>query len=224
MRAESASMRPRVFPAEDMRTNRRVRGAVPASMRPRVFPAEDAVPPALLAIDRTASMRPRVFPAEDGCKHPGRNMGCHRFNEAAGIPRGRPGQGCKHQRKHGRFNEAAGIPRGRLVPLAASLKVSQASMRPRVFPAEDTGDGAGRIPAPHASMRPRVFPAEDAPCTSQGPHRCGGFNEAAGIPRGRRHRNRRTRGLGRRFNEAAGIPRGRHPRIGLFTNANILLQ
>ena len=37
-----------------------------ASMRPRVFPAEDRQPP--LTYDRDvhpASMRPRVFPAED---------------------------------------------------------------------------------------------------------------------------------------------------------------
>ena len=61
-----------------------------------------------------------------------------------------------------RFNEAAGIPRGRL---------------PVVLP---------RIsPALGASMRPRVFPAEDgAPVV--GTPGCGkGFNEAAGIPRGR---------------------------------------
>ena len=40
--------------------------AVPASMRPRVFPAED--PPVAILLDPPylqASMRPRVFPAED---------------------------------------------------------------------------------------------------------------------------------------------------------------
>ena len=60
-----------------------------------------------------------------------------------------------------RFNEAAGIPRGR---------------RP--------WNGARSKPVP-ASMRPRVFPAEDgAPARELGPH-AKSFNEAAGIPRGR---------------------------------------
>ena len=61
-----------------------------------------------------ASMRPRVFPAED--------------------PRG-PCGGCPTRR---RFNEAAGIPRGRRQPFLDSLSLHiPASMRPRVFPAED---------------------------------------------------------------------------------------
>ena len=34
-------MRPRVFPAEDVRTLLDRHGVRPASMRPRVFPAED---------------------------------------------------------------------------------------------------------------------------------------------------------------------------------------
>ena len=38
-----------------------------------------------------ASMRPRVFPAEDS-RNPARRLRLHpRFNEAAGIPRGRLG-------------------------------------------------------------------------------------------------------------------------------------
>ena len=36
-----------------------------------------------------------------------------------------------------------------------------ASMRPRVFPAEDCRSGSGRQCGRLASMRPRVFPAED---------------------------------------------------------------
>ena len=58
-------------------------------------------------------------------------------------------------------------------------------------------------------MRPRVFPAEDLRlalgCNQHAP--C--FNEAAGIPRGRRWlvSNQITDWI--RFNEAAGIPRGR---------------
>ena len=37
-------------------------------------------------------------------------------------------------------------------------------------------------------MRPRVFPAEDARQQVEIPSGCAGFNEAAGIPRGRRER------------------------------------
>ena len=36
-----------------------------ASMRPRVFPAEDPVAGPVVGADCLASMRPRVFPAED---------------------------------------------------------------------------------------------------------------------------------------------------------------
>ena len=62
-------------------------------------------------------------------------------------------------------------------------------------------------------MRPRVFPAEDGIVgrSSPGPRGRMGFNEAAGIPRGRHIRKPTVltvRG-GVRFNEAAGIPRGR---------------
>ena len=60
-----ASMRPRVFPAEDGEAGRPEDGAGEASMRPRVFPAEDAREPAWMRQQRLASMRPRVFPAED---------------------------------------------------------------------------------------------------------------------------------------------------------------
>ena len=65
-------------------------------------------------------MRPRVFPAED-----------------AGSSR----QGCEPER---RFNEAAGIPRGRQ-PVGAQpeRRGVGASMRPRVFPAEDVCPSVG---------------------------------------------------------------------------------
>ena len=107
-------------------------------------------------------MRPRVFPAED-------------------MPANIVAQ-CSI-----RFNEAAGIPRGRLYVIFHCIVNHQASMRPRVFPAEDStgsasmyqypvgfNEAAGiprgrhddpgacnRQPEP-ASMRPRVFPAEDS--------------------------------------------------------------
>ena len=38
-----------------------------------------------------ASMRPRVFPAEDSAWRRTHSASGDRFNEAAGIPRGRPG-------------------------------------------------------------------------------------------------------------------------------------
>ena len=84
-------MRPRVFPAEDMKNFAGADGAYEASMRPRVFPAEDAPRGGRFPPRRggEASMRPRVFPAEDSrwrCTST-RPKTC--FNEAAGIPRGR---------------------------------------------------------------------------------------------------------------------------------------
>ena len=146
-----------------------------------------------------ASMRPRVFPAEDPSS---RNCASDRlrwpsFNEAAGIPRGRrlrtrwstrvvkPAGASMRPRVfpaedadsrytitpclvRTSFNEAAGIPRGRRRRWATRLQPPgrrEASMRPRVFPAEDHC-----IPARFESSR---LP-------------CGCFNEAAGIPRGRR--------------------------------------
>ena len=84
-------------------------------------------------------------------------------------------------------------------------------MRPRVFPAEDLDVKRQTPPKRMASMRPRVFPAEDAQ------HRCPhhstllGFNEAAGIPRGRLLLVGIAQPISPSgFNEAAGIPRGRH--------------
>ena len=58
-------------------------------------------------------------------------------------------------------------------------------------------------------MRPRVFPAEDVVLRVLRDLEVAGFNEAAGIPRGRLV----VVGFGvlyfLGFNEAAGIPRGR---------------
>ena len=88
-------------------------------MRPRVFPAEDRHERSQGTHDRRASMRPRVFPAEDVDGDQLADLVSTRFNEAAGIPRGR--------RRH---------------RPAARCHDRRASMRPRVFPAEDprTGD------------------------------------------------------------------------------------
>ena len=70
--------------------------------------------------------------------------------------------------------------------VARLINQAWASMRPRVFPAEDAERGLGLfVHDAEASMRPRVFPAEDSGGGSptRRPPRC--FNEAAGIPRGR---------------------------------------
>ena len=205
-------MRPRVFPAEDHRTDGGSGRRVTASMRPRVFPAEDLRHGACSDAHRggQASMRPRVFPAEDPSTSFARRAAGSCFNEAAGIPRGRRNHSVRRV-----FRE-------------------RASMRPRVFPAEDDQRNQNPRGETNASMRPRVFPAEDSRCVRlvwSAASNC--FNEAAGIPRGRhgapkggprgecasmrprvfpaedttirapRHRMRAS------FNEAAGIPRGR---------------
>ena len=110
-----------------------------ASMRPRVFPAEDvAAAEGDAGLSATASMRPRVFPAEDGFPNAAKSGNHSRFNEAAGIPRGRL-QGSRRSREAmaGCFNEAAGIPRGRRAQDDSPAERACASMRPRVFPAED---------------------------------------------------------------------------------------
>ena len=133
-------------------------------------------------------MRPRVFPAEDPSRGGCRRAQVRSFNEAAGIPRGRPvgvrlgrvngnrfneaagiprGRHALHMYAKCRgskgFNEAAGIPRGRLVAMRRWVERAVASFN------EAAGIPRGRPifspPSPpaiiHASMRPRVFPAED---------------------------------------------------------------
>ena len=119
-------------------------------------------------------------------------QGGARFNEAAGIPRGRLGmlQGerlmraasmrprvfpaedsdigkCVSSENCG-FNEAAGIPRGRRRRRQSEVESPGASMRPRVFPAEDASSHGCQDDARKASMRPRVFPAEDQLTGRQG--------------------------------------------------------
>ena len=98
-------------------------------------------------------------------------------------------------------------------------------MRPRVFPAEDSGEAVSTVAEKAASMRPRVFPAEDCSAwRGSGPVRSG-FNEAAGIPRGRRTRTRSCwPSISSCFNEAAGIPRGRPATFLAFGNSVRPLQ
>ena len=183
-----------------------------ASMRPRVFPAEDDGAFQRPARGRTGFNEAAGIPR--GRRHQ-RWAALTRsfcFNEAAGIPRGRPGGVVRLANgTHPCFNEAAGIPRGRRTASISRIALaSGASMRPRVFPAEDRAITPADVSPGCASMRPRVFPAEDPALAQCLVEYFAGFNEAAGIPRGRRRIGRRGRYRVRRFNEAAGIPRGRH--------------
>ena len=66
------------------------------------------------------------------------------FNEAAGIPRGRLKLHRLSKGISSGFNEAAGIPRGRLWGALKEIGSIAASMRPRVFPAEDGDTGTIR--------------------------------------------------------------------------------
>ena len=59
-------------------------------MRPRVFPADDLDSGIFPNALGSTSMRPRVFPADDALPEPSKGMPPVHFNEAAGIPRGRP--------------------------------------------------------------------------------------------------------------------------------------
>ncbi len=177
-------MRPRVFPAEDVERVGGQLGVGVASMRPRVFPAEDVARIEGEHASLGASMRPRVFPAEDARRRPctppssrfneaagiprGRHSydgnapgRSHRFNEAAGIPRGRRSRSSRSGPSSARFNEAAGIPRGRL-PAAGGERLhgrgfNEAAGIPRGRRLVVNVDGERG----EASMRPRVFPAED---------------------------------------------------------------
>ena len=182
-------------------------------MRPRVFPAEDAPLPAPTTPHGSRFNEAAGIPRgrrPDGSKTFRQR---HSFNEAAGIPRGRRGSGRKRRpvRRPG-FNEAAGIPRGRRAASWRRGRVIPASMRPRVFPAEDPLHGPRRERRSNASMRPRVFPAEDQ---EERPAR-GAENRASMRPRVFPAEDARVRygraNLGSRFNEAAGIPRGRRSR------------
>ena len=179
-------------------------------MRPRVFPAEDPALPTHQSILQVgfneaagiprgrrcqetryhqtspASMRPRVFPAEDAPDAPPQTGGDVRFNEAAGIPRGRRAESSANRPPTIRFNEAAGIPRGRQEGHRTVRSLQAASMRPRVFPAEDSPNALRRVRVNYASMRPRVFPAEDPEFSASPTPTVQSFNEAAGIPRRRR--------------------------------------
>ena len=108
-------MRPRVFPAENI-TDARARW----SARPWGFNEAAGIPRG----KRADSLFNSAFSA------------C--FNEAAGIPRGKRGVRYRGDRAGcASFNEAAGIPRGKLYTFPVTSFFISASMRPRVFPAEN---------------------------------------------------------------------------------------
>ena len=157
-------------------------------------------------------MRPRVFPRGRHCRHRGSRRADEGFNEAAGIPRGRPVEVLFPDRRRLRsFNEAAGIPRGRRPERDRNRRGNpRASMRPRVFPAEDQEWRQAPAGEEPASMRPRVFPAEGEDVVVEGVRLVRASMrprvfpaEDTGRPEGRREGSTG-------FNEAAGIPRGRH--------------
>ena len=155
-------MRPRVFPAEDAAVAASVASHAEASMRPRVFPAEDWGIGARVSVCESrfneAAGIPRGRRAELHCAEWAVLSGFNEaagiprgrqlvraelakeeecFNEAAGIPRGRPTRARGPSQRPACFNEAAGIPRGRHRRVEIAIHAIAASMRPRVFPAED---------------------------------------------------------------------------------------
>ena len=111
-------------------------------------------------------MRPRVFAAEDGSWSHSPAPGPDRFNEAAGIRRGRR----RHVPDRARDDPASMRPRVFAAEDSETAKqeldLRKASMRPRVFAAEDLRLLARCRGDPVASMRPRVFAAEDGPAAS----------------------------------------------------------
>ena len=132
-----ASMRPRELPAEDdpwrpcsrapgsrgfneaagvtrgrpLRAAKRP-GEPLASMRPRELPAEDVLSRQSLPHAAAASMRPRELPAEDDQAALASHVPLVRFNEAAGVTRGRRRPSRSSSGLLGSFNEAAGGTRG----------------------------------------------------------------------------------------------------------------
>ena len=114
-------------------------------------------------MDKSASMRPRVFPAEDPRFDLEDPAGQGRFNEAAGIPRGRRYTACRPRHTRACFNEAAGIPRGRRYRGAQGFDPRGGFNEAAGIPRGRPGRYVEEEEAMPASMRPRVFPAEDPP-------------------------------------------------------------
>ncbi len=108
-----ASMRPRLFTAENIVDDGGFRWLGEASMRPRLFTAENLRARGLQGTAPSASMRPRLFTAENGeaeAEEQAREWG---FNEAAALHRGKPALRRTTCRALHRFNEAAALHRGK---------------------------------------------------------------------------------------------------------------
>ena len=130
-------------------------------MRPRVFPAEDQSGCCWISARASSFNEAAGIPRGRPPRRVGYALRDAGFNEAAGIPRGRHEPDHARDWRDWRFNEAAGIPRGRQSWQLLFQRGQDASMRPRVFPAEDTARLTQGVLRSIASMRPRVFPAED---------------------------------------------------------------
>ena len=132
-------------------------------MRPRVFPAED---PRCCTRDQRRRPSFNEAAGIPRGRLNGLDMVClsrTSFNEAAGIPRGRPRAGGPASTCSGGFNEAAGIPRGRpRVAVHAGIDHYVSFNEAAGIPRGRLRRGMERPTArTSASMRPRVFPAED---------------------------------------------------------------
>ena len=107
------------------------------------------------------------------------------------------------------FNEAAAFRRGRASSRRQQADPAQASMRPRLFAAEEPLLVGFPWHAADASMRPRLFAAEEPKVGDEYHIRAVGFNEAAAFRRGRDEFLRKVVRKGHGFNEAAAFRRGR---------------
>ena len=203
-------MRPRLFTAEDSRALFGAFSSLSCFNEAAAIHRGRRDQPGHEGRHRPASMRPRLFTAEDGaawqcvCRtvrrfneaaaiHRGRRRrrsvsprprDC--FNEAAAIHRGRRGRRRSRFARQPRFNEAAAIHRGRRGrSRPARMEVWSASMRPRLFTAEDQRAARRGGVDDRASMRPRLFTAEDLNDRRGNLTLEYSFNEAAAIHRGR---------------------------------------
>ena len=128
-------MRPRVFPRKTRISHSGGSPDFCASMRPRVFPAEDGISSLEYTASKySASMRPRDIPRgrreQEHDDFPRRNL----LHEAAGIPAEDAASFIDDSPPRKRFNEAAGIPAEDRRPVRRRHARDSASMRPRVFP------------------------------------------------------------------------------------------
>src|SRR5574340_677658 len=131
-------------------------------------------------------MRPRLFAAEDSLPEFGLLTGGISFNEAAAFRRGR------YQVENIYLPAPVASMRPRLFAAedwdarrAVEARRGAASMRPRLFAAEDLDAARRTGRRSGASMRPRLFAAEDMSAAITAASRRASFNEAAAFRRGR---------------------------------------